>query len=620
MTNLFLCILVLSAPSILWAALYRRRYEETMPVTVFSTILLLFVFGLANCLRMGFYAVLALWGTMGLVGLWLTFSRRQAVAVIRLLFTPAFFLYVGLLALITLASKDLMLAEWDEFSHWGRVAKTTFLSHKIGLYTPHDLIYRSYPPAISLFQYFALSLRPQWNEAVLYYCQALLAFTLFLPFLRRAQWKHTASILTVLSLLAAPLCFFPDFYHSLYMDGLLALMFGYCLAEATQYEERDAFALLRLCCALCVLTLTKDTGAYLAVVACCALLCRLLPRSAGAIRPSARSARFAPLLLLLLPLGIAALWQLALRWTQTAAAFNAPIDWAELPRLWIGQAAPYRQEVLRNFVKTLLSRRVLGWTAAICVLPAIFLWVQKDRWRIYLRIGLIAIIGLVGYTLGLLGSYLFSFREMEAVPLASFDRYFFTYLQGLLYTAILLSVAWCCAPPTRRIFRVHVLRGLVTVMLLIAVPLASFIQALDPRKSAGARASRAPYQAMARMVEELSPSPNSRIWLIGQLTRGVPYIVMSYELATHPFNPKETWSLGTPQPESSSIWSKDYSAEEWGAKLKDYDLVLLYGSLDEEFYTRYASLFGGEENIQPDALYAIEPSESGVSLRLLGAQ
>lgn len=621
MTNLFLCILVLSAPSILWAALYRRRYEETLPVTVFSTILLLFVFGLANCLRVGFYAVAALWGAMGIAGVWLTFSRSQLRAVLRLLFTPAFFLYAGLIALIALASKDLMLTQWDEFSHWGRVAKTTFLTDKISLYTPYDLIYRSYPPALSLLQYFVLSLRPQWNEAVLYYCQALLAFALFLPFLRRAQWKHTASILTVLSLLAAPLCFFPDFYYSLYMDGLMALLFGYCLAEAYQYETRDVFALLRFCCAMCVLTLTKDTGAYLAAVACCALLCRLLPWRVGStdLPATAHPGRFAPLLLLLLPLGVAALWQLAVRSTQTAAAFNTPMDWAELPRLWAGEGAPYRQQVLRNFAKALLSRRVLGWIVSVCALPVAFLWVQKDQWRIHLRIGLVIAIGFSGYTLGLLGSYLFSFREMEAVPLASFDRYFFTYLQGLLYAAVLLSAAWCCAPHARGV-RAHMLRGVVTVMLLIAVPLAAFVHTLDPRKASNARAYRAPYQAVARMVENLSPSPDSRIWLIGQLTRGVPYIVMSYELATHPFNPKETWSLGSPQPESSAIWSKDYSAEAWAAQLKDYDLVLLFGSLDKEFYTRYAPLFGGEENIHPDALYAVESLESGVSLRLLGAQ
>ena len=116
------------------------------------------------------------------------------------------------------------------------------------------------------------------------------------------------------------------------------------------------------------------------------------------------------------------------------------------------------------------------------------------------------------------------------------------------------------------------------------------------------------------------PSADSRIWLISQTTNVMPYITMTYELISHPFNPVHTWSLGPPVPdEYFSMFPQDYTVEEWGLMLREYDFVLLFGFVNRVFITRYGSLFGGAENIQQDMLYAVEKTAQYVHLRPVGA-
>ena len=214
MTSFLLAFVVLSAPGIFGAARFSRRYEETLPITVFSTIFLLYVFGLADMLRAGFLLAVALWAGLGCAGVFWAVARRRIRETARLLLTPAAVFFAVFLAVIAMARLDFQVSEADEFNHWARVAKTTFLSHKVSVYTPFHLAYRSYPPGASLLQYFVLSLRPKWNEAVLYYCQAMLYGTLFLPFLKRAQWRDAGSIVTILLLVPRRWFSFPFIVRS----------------------------------------------------------------------------------------------------------------------------------------------------------------------------------------------------------------------------------------------------------------------------------------------------------------------------------------------------------------------------------------------------------------------
>ena len=47
-----------------------------------------------------------------------------------------------------------MIAEWDEFSHWGSVVKSMFLTNGLSVKEGSSLMFKSYPPAISIFEYF----------------------------------------------------------------------------------------------------------------------------------------------------------------------------------------------------------------------------------------------------------------------------------------------------------------------------------------------------------------------------------------------------------------------------------------------------------------------------------
>lgn len=195
------------------------------------------------------------------------------------LFTPAFFIFSFLTILIWYINRGALLTSWDEFSHWGRVVKATYFSNQLSIYTNIDLGFRSYPPALSLFQYFLLSIRGAWNEADLIRSYSILSVILFLPFMRNLKFNSVKDSLSVIVLvILTPLLFFGNFYTSICIDAILALFFGYCLAEVYPYEKGNIFAMVRLCLGLAILPIIKESGMFFAFVVSVVIIFKTISR------------------------------------------------------------------------------------------------------------------------------------------------------------------------------------------------------------------------------------------------------------------------------------------------------------------------------------------------------
>ncbi len=52
---------------------------------------------------------------------------------------------------------------WDEFSHWG-TALRHLRARALSIYNPVDLVYRAYPPGLTLINYLAVSFRGSFVE------------------------------------------------------------------------------------------------------------------------------------------------------------------------------------------------------------------------------------------------------------------------------------------------------------------------------------------------------------------------------------------------------------------------------------------------------------------------
>lgn len=145
--------------------------------------------------------LLALAGLLPLLGLlpWAAALAGVILVERRRGDNPAFFrgLWQGAAAFVLLAlfywwlCRGHSLADWDDFSHWGRAAKWMFTTDTLYTVPGCDDGYKSYPPATALWQVMLLQAgRWVWRgfrEDILLYANALLTAALLLVPLRAGR-------------------------------------------------------------------------------------------------------------------------------------------------------------------------------------------------------------------------------------------------------------------------------------------------------------------------------------------------------------------------------------------------------------------------------------------------
>ena len=81
-------------------------------------------------------------------------SKKDKKEIIHNIITPGMIIFGILTIIIFIFERGRMIAEWDEFSHWGSVVKSMFLTNGLSVKEGSSLMFKSYPPAISIFEYF----------------------------------------------------------------------------------------------------------------------------------------------------------------------------------------------------------------------------------------------------------------------------------------------------------------------------------------------------------------------------------------------------------------------------------------------------------------------------------
>jgi len=190
-----------------------------------------FIFGLLG------YLNLAMETLVLFVGLTLVFllirNSEFRMQLTKSCYAPSTVAFVSLSLISLYKSKDWVLSQWDEFTHWGLVVKAMYEYSALGPATPADLWAINYPPGISLFQYFVMDFSSGWREGLLFGATHLIVISIIVSVLAKASYKYTSEIFLKLFLaLLASSVFFNNF-DNIYADPVLALAFGLLLFLAT---------------------------------------------------------------------------------------------------------------------------------------------------------------------------------------------------------------------------------------------------------------------------------------------------------------------------------------------------------------------------------------------------
>jgi len=529
-------------------------------------------------------------------------------------------------------TKDWMLSQWDEFSHWGTTVKAMHQFALLGPANPAELWAAEYPPGLALFQYFVIDISPSWSEGLLFWSLHLLAISMIVVALAECTFRAPGELIFKLfcTLLAATAIF--DIFSSIYADPSLALTFGFSIFLAVKASGLGNKWAVPFAATVGYLSLIKETGIYFSVVA---ILVNIL-----STKFTSKSQKFT-LVKRYFPAIVA-----------TASTFAVTLSW----RLFVSinekanqnftstniasqlldvENKTFNVEITKGFYRAFfdqnlspLNYNLLGMTGfrwTISCLLFFLIWAifsGRTNFKRNLSLGFTLFFTTGIYLVLLIVLYLTWFSENEARSLASFTRYVGAWYQGLFFAIVLLILSefkfnlkefFEERKETNVASNLKLQIGSFLVFTVLLTSLSSIYTYMEMLKSNQFRGNgvRATYEPIKEKIMATKIPDQSKVWIISQNSSGFDYYVLRYEMINLKFG-DAAWSIGTPYDESDIWTDARISATQWSQELRDYDYVVLYAnseSFNEEFSTIFES-----GTVEPGNVYQVIKNPEGVSL------
>ena len=614
--------MLISAGSVLGAAVWGRRYEETLALTVGGGVLFLFLAGIVGFLEVGAYALMAGGGAAYAFSLIWALRKRRVKQTLSLLITPGAVLFALFYAVSIYISLNRLPGLLDEMSHWATVVKDMHMFDDMGTHSASRVVFKSYPPAMALLQYLVQKVYSLFGRGFaewwLYPAYHLFAAAFIWPFLKGVSWKRLpAAALVVVAALCVPTALFPNFYRSLYIDAFLGVVSGCAWAMLMLVKEKKPMHRVYLLVAMAVLTLAKDMGLMLSL-----FLAIGVAADAGIFKGKKQAAvcglvAFGSALLPKL------LWSWHLDMRQAPRSFSAPIEWDVLLGVLAGRDDTYRVQTLANYGRAWMDWENLGsglaggmpfiLSAALiaaALLAAAGLFVRQERGN-GRRIGIacaLQLLMVVVYALGLCVLYMFKFTELEAVQTICFERYINIALLSLAMTAVLLFGDRVLR---KGVWGAPILLGAV----LLFTPMEEMKKLVTRESLAFTQTQRSLCDASSAEICAHVPQ-DSRIFLIVQGKNGYDHGYLRYGLM--PLETSEVWSLRE-ETDQLMMGYADLSAEAWQQMLLEaYDYVYVKHATPF-FEAEYGGVFAPGSEVARETLYRVN-KETGLLERSLTTQ
>lgn len=596
--------------------LFRRRFEEVLPLAICMIVLLIYAFALIGLLHVGALATLGLCAACLGMALGLAARRRSLRTLLGRVFTPAALIYALLCLAAIVANIGKPVHTWDEFTYWADAVKIMTLQGVLPADATARSLFASYPPALPLWQYLTQTvnglLGGGFDEGLLFTSYQCMMLAFFMPFLRGVRFRRPLEWLACAA--CVPLCVliaFPRGLDLLHADMIVGVLGGFACAWPLVFSVRDRFSLLTLCTSLSVLTLVKDAGLLYALAGVAAAYVCLRTQSGEPPLARGNAARRA-----LWPLGCVVAARLT--WSGYVAAmgataqatFSDPVSLGVL----LSPEGAWRRTTLRNFLYKFFEAIVpvgdtdmsISYFLAFVLIGAGFalLYGAARKSKLALRLRRTAWVVFAAAALYIFGTgltYVFKFYEDEAVRMASYERY--------LSIAVLAAgfVLFACAVCLRRPWTQDGMGRRASVLALAALlavsPVESALNAITRLDAQAAMQKQAVYLDAEARVRALCETGQERVYILAPGSGGFEYQVMRYRLRPlvvldAPWNPVD-------DPAVEDRFTSCLSPEELMAELLKSDLVLVFGST-EAFEETYGALFAQPPREETVQIYRVD--------------
>lgn len=385
-------------------------------------------------------------------------------------FTSGFYAFIIITSFVTIFDFNRLYSHWDEYSHWGEMLKEMVRIDKF-YSVPQSVLqaHKDYPPLLQLFELFIIKLCMGYKETYAIVALHLLELSLFVPVIceKINNKKNNIFIGTFFSIIFIFLVTLIFDQHgvinSIYNDYFLAVLAAYGLSIVIFSEDKTSkFTLVNISLASSFLLLTKQIGLplYLMIIFLYFGFIFIDDRKNQIKIISKKNViRIIKIsiVIIIFPLLLWAYWN-----NHVKSVVNIPIQFnlsdielGKLYDIYRGKSGRYDQKLAStNFLKLLKGKNItesyveLSYFQAIVIaLFAIYMiWyknkkILNKKQLIYLLITLA--IGSLGYAFVMYCTYVFCFRDGEAINVASFERYMSTYILIAMYIAIMLFIYTC---------------------------------------------------------------------------------------------------------------------------------------------------------------------------------
>ena len=635
--------LSISSGSVLYAALNKHRYEECVPFSIFSIIFILYLFGLFHALHFGVFVVLGLCALIYVLSFVLVIVKKSFSQFIHRLLTPGCGLFFLLLLFLIYCNEGMLAYHTDDFSHWTDILRVMLNQDGFGVTASARSYFGTYPPAISLIEYFYVSIGSQlfptqpFSEHFIYLAYQITAMSLFLPFLNRLKGKNILYVLLFsLGCFIVPIILFDYFFYSLYMDPMVSLLAGFCLIYPhLQSPSRMHYVTFLL--ALFTLVLTKNIGIFFALMAGISYLVTQPVTQNGL-----SSGRKVSIAAFLKPAMVFATIILSYMSWKVLLLCNQPLfsnpwaggqTFAQTIQSFVGGGgitAAQKETVMGTFVDRLfVIQFYLGGhqQIGVCFLFLfVFLLILLAFLTSYIpsisrkqRTALVVVSAVTTllYMAGLCFAYLYHFSMDESEFLFSFSRYAAIPLTMLL---MLIFGALCKWLEYKSLSKNSVL--ILLALFVVLFPYDGFRCLFKHEKVIESHAYRAPYDQLAADVLNSIPDQDANIYFISQEPESLDdfwvmrSLLRPLVIDNHNYYIAPSGALDAAGAKDITRFSKELlmptkmDAQQWKNILASrYDYVLLF-HLNNAFYNDYASVFTAPATIHEHSLYKVQPDGS----------
>lgn len=463
---LVICKLLILCLSLLGYVLYLDRKTglkaDFIPVVLFSSmILLMFFAGLLNVMPQAVLTVM-LAGLALLVYMLVSILRRgETAAVLCRLVTPGTVFFLLACCYFTFILRDLSFNRYDEFSHWGLVARDIYANDRLPNFSSDLIQFQAYPPGSALWIYFVTRVTG-FSESMAYIAQSYLAMSCACALFAFVRLGKNGGGIVLAALSCAALAVLGNTISFLYVDNLVAMLPLANLAVIVYYRRelfRAAVPTLLLASAT---VLVKNSGMFFALIDIAVLLAFFLPRWLGRGENKAvrRAAAVCLACALLVPLACNFLWGKHVELVYPSAGESKHAMSAEHYESVFKEKTPADiRDITEKFVdrcfdfkENRVARSMLVLNGAVLLLLLLSLLTQKSKGLFWLKIFAACNGVYLVYTAGIWAMYLFSMPLYEAVELASFTRYSETgliFVLGVFLIAALFRSARADSRPQR---------------------------------------------------------------------------------------------------------------------------------------------------------------------------